>query len=220
MGAACVGPVCLGPRVGRLSPGPPCPHLPGGGGTTWVESLRHSGGPPLCCGLLSVGGWWGTPLTVVTVCLVKSSSSPVLCPGCALTWPSDCVEATQWLLSEGSSGWAVVSGQPHPVCDHGCVLWVRPSSPRTPSRSPLCVSFPRGLGGKGCPERGVPAALLPRPTGQAPPRPARLMLVFSALGFFPGSSQGCDAFLRHKMTLISPIILKKYGIPFSRVRRG
>uniref|UniRef100_A0A8C9K7X4 Lysine demethylase 4B n=1 Tax=Panthera tigris altaica TaxID=74533 RepID=A0A8C9K7X4_PANTA len=35
--------------------------------------------------------------------------------------------------------------------------------------------------------------------------------------FFPGSSQGCDAFLRHKMTLISPIILKKYGIPFSRI---
>ncbi|KAM5230337.1 lysine-specific demethylase 4B isoform 5-T11 [Hipposideros larvatus] len=39
-----------------------------------------------------------------------------------------------------------------------------------------------------------------------------------AIGFFPGSSQGCDAFLRHKMTLISPIILKKYGIPFSRGR--
>ncbi|XP_044110419.1 lysine-specific demethylase 4B isoform X3 [Neovison vison] len=38
-----------------------------------------------------------------------------------------------------------------------------------------------------------------------------------AIGFFPGSSQGCDAFLRHKMTLISPIILKKYGIPFSRL---
>ncbi|XP_044110417.1 lysine-specific demethylase 4B isoform X1 [Neovison vison] len=38
-----------------------------------------------------------------------------------------------------------------------------------------------------------------------------------AIGFFPGSSQGCDAFLRHKMTLISPIILKKYGIPFSRI---
>lgn len=36
-------------------------------------------------------------------------------------------------------------------------------------------------------------------------------------GFFPGSSQGCDAFLRHKMTLISPSILKKYGIPFDRV---
>lgn len=44
--------------------------------------------------------------------------------------------------------------------------------------------------------------------------------VSSAPGFFPGSSQGCDAFLRHKMTLISPIILKKYGIPFSRVCRG
>lgn len=37
------------------------------------------------------------------------------------------------------------------------------------------------------------------------------------LGFFPSSSQGCDAFLRHKMTLISPSILKKYGIPFDKV---
>ena len=39
----------------------------------------------------------------------------------------------------------------------------------------------------------------------------------SSAGFFPGSSQGCDAFLRHKMTLISPSILKKYSIPFDRV---
>ncbi|XP_053558540.1 lysine-specific demethylase 4C [Bombina bombina] len=38
-----------------------------------------------------------------------------------------------------------------------------------------------------------------------------------AQGFFPNSSQGCDAFLRHKMTLISPSILKKYGIPFDKV---
>ncbi|XP_053559148.1 lysine-specific demethylase 4B [Bombina bombina] len=38
-----------------------------------------------------------------------------------------------------------------------------------------------------------------------------------AKGFFPGSSQGCEAFLRHKMTLISPSILKKYGIPFDRI---
>uniref|UniRef100_A0A8C2B5P4 [histone H3]-trimethyl-L-lysine(9) demethylase n=1 Tax=Cyprinus carpio TaxID=7962 RepID=A0A8C2B5P4_CYPCA len=38
-----------------------------------------------------------------------------------------------------------------------------------------------------------------------------------AQGFFPGSSQGCDAFLRHKMTLLSPSILKKYSIPFDRV---
>ncbi|MEE6459141.1 hypothetical protein FKM82_000554 [Ascaphus truei] len=38
-----------------------------------------------------------------------------------------------------------------------------------------------------------------------------------AQGFFPSSSQGCDAFLRHKMTLISPSILKKYGIPFNKV---
>ncbi|XP_048108282.1 lysine-specific demethylase 4A isoform X1 [Alosa alosa] len=38
-----------------------------------------------------------------------------------------------------------------------------------------------------------------------------------AKGFFPGSAQSCDAFLRHKMTLISPSILKKYGIPFEKV---
>ncbi|TWW72745.1 Lysine-specific demethylase 4A [Takifugu flavidus] len=38
-----------------------------------------------------------------------------------------------------------------------------------------------------------------------------------AQGFFPGSSQICEAFLRHKMTLISPSILKKYGIPFDKI---
>ncbi|XP_027526375.1 lysine-specific demethylase 4C isoform X2 [Neopelma chrysocephalum] len=38
-----------------------------------------------------------------------------------------------------------------------------------------------------------------------------------AQGFFPSSSQGCDAFLRHKITLISPSILKNYGIPFGKV---
>uniref|UniRef100_A0A8B9TPW9 Lysine-specific demethylase 4A n=1 Tax=Anas platyrhynchos TaxID=8839 RepID=A0A8B9TPW9_ANAPL len=30
-------------------------------------------------------------------------------------------------------------------------------------------------------------------------------------------AQSCEAFLRHKMTLISPSILKKYGIPFDKV---
>ncbi|XP_028832632.1 lysine-specific demethylase 4A isoform X1 [Denticeps clupeoides] len=38
-----------------------------------------------------------------------------------------------------------------------------------------------------------------------------------AKGFFPGSSQNCEAFLRHKMTLISPSILRKYGIPFDKI---
>ncbi|XP_056276386.1 lysine-specific demethylase 4A-like isoform X2 [Pseudoliparis swirei] len=38
-----------------------------------------------------------------------------------------------------------------------------------------------------------------------------------AQGFFPGSFQNCEAFLRHKMTLISPSILKKYGIPFEKI---
>lgn len=36
-------------------------------------------------------------------------------------------------------------------------------------------------------------------------------------GFFPGNAQSCEAFLRHKMTLISPSILKKYVIPFEKV---
>lgn len=36
-------------------------------------------------------------------------------------------------------------------------------------------------------------------------------------GFFPNSFKVCEAFLRHKMTLISPSILKKYGIPFDKV---
>uniref|UniRef100_A0A8C2KN46 [histone H3]-trimethyl-L-lysine(9) demethylase n=1 Tax=Cyprinus carpio TaxID=7962 RepID=A0A8C2KN46_CYPCA len=38
-----------------------------------------------------------------------------------------------------------------------------------------------------------------------------------AKGFFPGSAQSCEAFLRHKMTLISPSILRKYGIHFEKV---
>ncbi|XP_061744692.1 lysine-specific demethylase 4A isoform X2 [Nerophis ophidion] len=40
-----------------------------------------------------------------------------------------------------------------------------------------------------------------------------------AKGFFPGNAQSCEAFLRHKMTLISPSILKKYGIPFEKVKQ-
>lgn len=42
------------------------------------------------------------------------------------------------------------------------------------------------------------------------------MCVFLS-GFFPSSIKGCEAFLRHKMTLISPSVLKKYGIPFDKV---
>uniref|UniRef100_A0A7N6AJI8 Lysine-specific demethylase 4B n=1 Tax=Anabas testudineus TaxID=64144 RepID=A0A7N6AJI8_ANATE len=38
-----------------------------------------------------------------------------------------------------------------------------------------------------------------------------------ATGFFPNSFKGCEAFLRHKMTLISPSVLKKYGIPFDKI---
>ncbi|XP_037829942.1 lysine-specific demethylase 4A isoform X2 [Kryptolebias marmoratus] len=38
-----------------------------------------------------------------------------------------------------------------------------------------------------------------------------------ARGFFPGNAQSCEVFLRHKMTLISPSILKKYGVEFQKV---
>ncbi|XP_060013886.1 lysine-specific demethylase 4D-like [Lagenorhynchus albirostris] len=34
---------------------------------------------------------------------------------------------------------------------------------------------------------------------------------------FPGSSRDCEAFLRHKVALISPTVLKDNGIPFGRV---
>ncbi|XP_032496396.1 lysine-specific demethylase 4D-like [Phocoena sinus] len=34
---------------------------------------------------------------------------------------------------------------------------------------------------------------------------------------FPGCSSGCEAFLRHKVALISPTVLKDNGIPFGRV---
>lgn len=41
-----------------------------------------------------------------------------------------------------------------------------------------------------------------------------------AASFFPLSARTCRAFLRHKTTLISPQILKKYSIPFSRMTQN
>lgn len=38
-----------------------------------------------------------------------------------------------------------------------------------------------------------------------------------AAGFFPTSAKTCQAFLRHKMTLISPQILKQYSVPCSKI---
>ncbi|XP_074643622.1 lysine-specific demethylase 4C-like isoform X2 [Tubulanus polymorphus] len=38
-----------------------------------------------------------------------------------------------------------------------------------------------------------------------------------AAGFFPSSSQSCQAFLRHKMSVISPHILKQYSIPYDKI---
>ena len=38
-----------------------------------------------------------------------------------------------------------------------------------------------------------------------------------ANGFFPEASKACPAFLRHKMSLISPQVMKKYSIPFNKV---
>ncbi|KAM4828013.1 lysine-specific demethylase 4D-like [Thomomys bottae] len=34
---------------------------------------------------------------------------------------------------------------------------------------------------------------------------------------FPGSARGCEAFLRHKLALISPRVLRENGIPFGRM---
>ncbi|XP_017885883.1 uncharacterized protein LOC108628463 isoform X2 [Ceratina calcarata] len=38
-----------------------------------------------------------------------------------------------------------------------------------------------------------------------------------ASGFFPSSYQNCQAFLRHKMSLISPQILRQYSIPCNKI---
>ncbi|XP_011269922.2 uncharacterized protein LOC105259589 isoform X2 [Camponotus floridanus] len=38
-----------------------------------------------------------------------------------------------------------------------------------------------------------------------------------ASGFFPSSYQSCQAFLRHKMSLISPQILRQYSIPCNKI---
>ncbi|XP_074594096.1 lysine-specific demethylase 4A-like [Brevipalpus obovatus] len=38
-----------------------------------------------------------------------------------------------------------------------------------------------------------------------------------AEGFFPSSATLCPAFLRHKMYLISPKILKEYGVPYNKI---
>ncbi|CAL4082362.1 unnamed protein product, partial [Meganyctiphanes norvegica] len=38
-----------------------------------------------------------------------------------------------------------------------------------------------------------------------------------ANGFFPNSFKSCPAYLRHKMTLMSPPILKQYSIPYNKI---
>ena len=38
-----------------------------------------------------------------------------------------------------------------------------------------------------------------------------------AAGFYPNDKSNCSSFLRHKMTLISPSILRQYGIPVNKV---
>ncbi|RWS26552.1 lysine-specific demethylase 4C-like protein [Leptotrombidium deliense] len=38
-----------------------------------------------------------------------------------------------------------------------------------------------------------------------------------ATGFFPSSYKSCPSFLRHKMTLISPQVLKQYSIPYNKI---
>ena len=41
-----------------------------------------------------------------------------------------------------------------------------------------------------------------------------------ANGYFPSSFKACPAYLRHKMSLISPQILKQYSIPYNKVSQA
>ena len=45
-----------------------------------------------------------------------------------------------------------------------------------------------------------------------------LVWILIRAGFFPTCARECPAFLRHKMSLISPMCLKKHSIPFDKVR--
>ncbi|KAJ0064977.1 hypothetical protein NL108_000941 [Boleophthalmus pectinirostris] len=70
--------------------------------------------------------------------------------------------------------------------------------------------------------KSMPTSLNKHPLTYESRRQQQQPTVYELLkdSFFPGSSQGCDAFLRHKMTLISPSILKKYSIPFDRITQN
>ena len=41
--------------------------------------------------------------------------------------------------------------------------------------------------------------------------------IYFVAGFFAESSEQCQAFLRHKMSLISPTMLKRYSIPVDTI---
>ncbi|XP_006092974.1 lysine-specific demethylase 4D-like [Myotis lucifugus] len=56
----------------------------------------------------------------------------------------------------------------------------------------------------------------PRTWYTVPPEHGR-RLERLARELFPGSSRGCQAFLRHKVALISPTVLKENGVPFRRI---
>ena len=44
------------------------------------------------------------------------------------------------------------------------------------------------------------------------------LILLHSVGFFPECFEECPSFLRHKMTMISPSMLKQYSIPFNKVR--
>ncbi|XP_039286699.1 lysine-specific demethylase 4C-like isoform X2 [Nilaparvata lugens] len=57
---------------------------------------------------------------------------------------------------------------------------------------------------------------LPKTWYAIPPEHGR-RLERLATGFFSGHSKSCPAFLRHKMTIISPQVLRKYSIPLKKI---
>ncbi len=46
---------------------------------------------------------------------------------------------------------------------------------------------------------------------------AEAMSTLFPIGFFPDCFEECPSFLRHKMSIVSPSVLRQYSIPFNKV---
>lgn len=85
----------------------------------------------------------------------------------------------------------------------------------------LCSNFPKSYSTEVCYhyysyKKCSPHFLPHAPRYAIPPEHGR-RLERLAQGFFPSSYKACPAFLRHKMTVISPHTLKTYSIPYDKI---